>query len=114
MSGPDATPGTDLRGLVDALYSARWPSGDAVDSIGPGSMPHLTAAILSSDWLAERDRRVRQEAEAIALREAANDLERRAGDFKHLPGDKDTRRAHNEIAGWLRARSRHIKRREQP
>jgi hypothetical protein len=51
--------------------------------------------------VAERERA----AQVRALRDAATALERRAGDFKHLPGDKHVRRTHNDIARWLRARA---------
>ena len=47
----------------------------------------------------------REAGRAEGLRKAATALERRAGDFKGLAGDKHTRRAHNDIARWLRARA---------
>ena len=44
-------------------------------------------------------------AEAKALRDAATALERRAGQFKLLPGDKVRRQTHADIARWLRSRA---------
>jgi hypothetical protein len=46
-----------------------------------------------------------QQAVERALRDAASDLERRAGMFKHEASDKVRRQTHNDIAKWLRARA---------
>ena len=100
--------------LEDAIHDALIPQ--TTDHRWAESMAIIlrnALAPLIAEWLEEDDgydllqmTREVDRAKRKTLREAANDLDRRAGEFRHLPGDKHIRKAHADIAQWLRRRSR--------
>lgn len=91
----------EVRRLSSDLAEARnerWDDRDA-----PGGWVCATCGVpVESEPCPQHAPMPQAEVRRETLREAAIALERRAGDFKHLAGDKVRRQTHNDIAGFLR------------